>query len=418
MRRIAFATLGCKSNQYDTECMIDLCRRAGFEIVSFDEVADAYVINTCTVTALADAQGRNLIRRARRRAPDAKVIAVGCSSQNDAKTYQEMPGVDEVLGVRCAEELVRFLMENFASQLVVSSNRVPVNQPRARALLKIQDGCNKRCTYCAVWRARGPSTSVDVDTVLSGYRSLSHYPEVMLTGIHIGQYGIDLQPRFTLWQLMERLMAQSGSRIRLGSLDPDEFEDRLVEILRSGRLCRHVHLSVQSCSDRILSKMGRGYSRHDVGRAIGSLYESIPGIGIGTDLITGFPGETIEDHRETARFLEEVPISFVHVFPYSARPGTKAAGMPDQIARVERKRRAKELIDIGRIKRKRFIDTQLGSEVDAVVTSRGSDEDGTMRAVTDNYITVRGPFKSGWYGKPIRARIDSRRGEEVYATWA
>ncbi len=437
MKRIAFTTLGCKSNQYDGEVMREACRRAGFEVVAFDEPAEVYVINTCTVTALADAQGRQLVRRARRKSPDAAIIVVGCSSQNDPDAFGAMPEVDAVLGVRCVDALMRLLERRGASGIPPSVTTeggnargqsaplksetlheygVPTEQTRARALLKIQDGCDRRCTYCAVWRARGPSTSLSIDEVVERYRALGAYPEAMLTGIHIGQYGRDQSPATSLWDLLERLVQEEGGpRLRLGSLDPDEFDERLVDLMGRERLCRHVHLSVQSGSAGILKAMGRAYRPDDIARAVSLLARAVPGIAIGADLIAGFPGETESDHRATVELVEALPFTMVHVFPFSPRPGTVAAELPGEVPLSERKRRARELLEVGTRKRARFITSQIGAKAPAVVVSRKPDATSAMRAVTDNYINVRCPAGPDSYGRAVTVRIDSIDDGEVYA---
>jgi threonylcarbamoyladenosine tRNA methylthiotransferase MtaB len=420
MRKIACATLGCKTNQYDTEFLMEMCRRAGFEVVPFDEEVDAYIINTCTVTALADAQGRQMIRRARKRSPEALVIACGCSAEGDENDMRGMSEADAVFGVRSAQDVVSFLQNRWGvvEERQVSTSHVPLNQSRARALLKIQDGCDKRCTFCAVWQARGKSVSVEHNDVIKGYRALETYPEVMLTGIHIGQYGRDLEPRSNLAELVRHLLDErSGPRIRLSSLDPDECDAKLTELIGHPRVCRHVHLSVQSGSQDILGKMGRKYSPDGVRRIVDDLLMKRPGMAIGMDLIAGFPGETEFHHMETVRLVEDLPIAFLHVFPFSERPNAPASKFDNQVPHDERKRRARELIDLGKRKKGDFLRDQLGTTVEAVVISKQPDADGMLRAVTDNYVTVRAEAREGLYGQGVRVKISRIGGEEVFAVW-
>jgi threonylcarbamoyladenosine tRNA methylthiotransferase MtaB len=415
MKRIAFKTLGCKTNQYDTECMMEACRRAGLEVVTFDAEADAYVINTCTVTALADAEGRQVIRRAKRRAPKALVIACGCSVQNEAEEVRNLQEVDAVFGVRCMADLLCYLREelDIKHDEFEMTSLIPTDQSRARALLKVQDGCNKRCTYCAVWRARGPSRSLALDEVYSAYQQLSFYPEIMLTGVHIGQYGNDLYPPTSVYELLEILLKDNqGPRIRLNSLDPDECDDRLVNILAHPRMCRHVHLSVQSCDEDVLRAMGRTYRLSHVKKLVETLVSRIPGVAVGMDLIAGFPGESEEQHKNTKAFLEQLPVAFLHVFPFSARPGSKAAAMGEQIAKDVRKARARELIEIGKVKKKEFLRHLVGQSLEAVVVSRKRDKHGTVKAVSDNYATIRST--KGVYGELIRVRVVDADDEEVH----
>jgi threonylcarbamoyladenosine tRNA methylthiotransferase MtaB len=240
----------------------------------------------------------------------------------------------------------------------------------------------------------------------------------MLTGIHVGQYGAGLTPPVSLWDLIGLLLDEpTGPRIRLSSLDPDEFDERLIELMAHPRLCRHVHLSIQSGSERVLRSMGRRYGPRHIRSAVRAIAEGIPGVAIGADLIAGFPGETEEEHAETVGLVEELSIGYLHVFPFSPRPHTEAAALPDRVPPRIKKGRARELIALGKDKRRTFVDTQVGSVVDAVVVSRRSDEGGCARAVTDNYITVRGPAHRDLYGRLVSARIMKAHGEEVHAIW-
>jgi threonylcarbamoyladenosine tRNA methylthiotransferase MtaB len=294
---------------------------------------------------------------------------------------------------------------------------VPVNQSRARALLKIQDGCDRRCTYCAVWKARGVSTSVAVQDVRDGYRALAQYPEVMITGIHIGQYGDDLDENVSIYGLVQGLLNEDGGpRIRLSSLNPDECDDRLTSLLKVDRVCRHVHLSVQSLADPVIKSMGRSYTANDVERIVNELHGAVPGIAIGADIIAGFPGETSEDHRATVEMIEKLPFSYLHVFPYSARPGTKAAESEDQVPKKERKERAREITDLAAEKKIMFCEQQRGEIVEAVVVSRKPDACGRVRAVADNYVALTAP-EGPAYGTIARARIEELNDEEVRASW-
>jgi threonylcarbamoyladenosine tRNA methylthiotransferase MtaB len=449
LKRIALTTLGCKANQYDSECIAAACRSAGFEVVDFENEADAYIINTCTVTAIADQQARQMLRRTKRNNPNAKVIAVGCSVQNNRDDYEAIDEVDAVFGVRATDEIVAFLCHSDRAKrveesLAVKSQRAsdpstalgmtgrvrdsstrpsaslgmttPVHQSRARVLLKIQDGCDRRCTYCAVWKARGPSASVAVDDVRKAYRALSHYPEVIITGIHIGQYGDDLDEGVSICNLVDELSDGDGPRIRLSSLNPDEFDEDLVRLLKEDRVCRHVHLSVQSLSDPVIRAMGRSYAASDVERIVKMLCDSVPGLALGADIIAGFPGETDDDHRTTMEMIEKLPFSYLHVFPYSERPGTRAADMEHQVPKSVRKARAGQIIDLARVKRKEFYEQQVGETVEAVVVSRRPDACGCVRAVADNYVTLVAP-QGPAYGSIARARIEKVKGEEVSATW-
>lgn len=420
--RIAFTTFGCKTNQFDTEQLIDLCRKMGFEIVSCDEVASIYVVNTCTVTSVADAQARQMIRRLKRQNPNSKIIAVGCSVQNHKNCYLELGDVDFALGVRCADELMQVLQNEISGCDKCEVNlpcEMPIKQSRARALLKIQDGCNMRCTYCAVWMARGKSSSVPSSSVIESYKKLTHYDEVMLTGVHIGQYGLDLDPKISFWQLLHMLVSKTdGPRIRLGSLNPNEIDETALSLLKNRRICRHIHLSVQSCSKNVLSRMGRKYSPEDIISVVYDISKKVPDIAIGADIIVGFPGESEEDHKYTLELIEALPISYLHVFPYSLRPGTVASKLPGNLTNAVKKARARELIKLGSAKKREFIQSQIGKSFDAVVISRKPDSRGFVNAVTDNYITLTIPTDNCAYGKIKSAYITNIENEEVLAQWA
>jgi threonylcarbamoyladenosine tRNA methylthiotransferase MtaB len=331
-----------------------------------------------------------------------------------------MSEADAVFGVRSAKEVVNFLRSKWGVEEeghgVVSP--VPLSQSRARALLKIQDGCDKRCTFCAVWQARGRSTSVEPEDVIKGYHALEAYPEIMLTGIHIGQYGRDLEPRTDLTELIQNLTQEkSGPLIRLSSLDPDECDAKLVELVGHPRICRHVHLSVQSGSPDVLRAMRRKYGPDDVRLIMKGVVESARGVAIGMDLIAGFPGETEFHHMETMRLVEDLPIAFLHVFPFSERPNAPASKFEHQVPHDERKRRARELIDLGKKKKAAFLHEQVGTTVDAIVITKQPAAEGMIRAVTDNYMTVRAEAREGLYGKRIRVRISRIENEEVFAVW-
>ncbi len=388
MTRISFTTLGCKTNHYDTGVMAKVCAAAGFEVVAHGESADVHVINTCTVTESADAQGRNLVRRVIRDNPDAIVIVCGCSSQVDGVRYKNIAGVRHVLGVRSEAKLLEVL----GGKDLIGSRALM--QDRARAFLKIQDGCDNRCAYCIVSFARGPSRSAPIDDVRNEADALSAagHREIILTGVHVGRYGRDLNPRTSLPKLISDLSGSvKNCRIRVSSLDPDEIDDETVYAISTPAVCRHVHLSLQSGCDEVLEMMGRTPGAARYLKTIESLTVRIPGVAVGADIITGFPGETDEYFKKTRNFVEQAPLAYLQVFPYSRRPGTDAESMKDQIPVSVRKERAKKLLEISAAKRAAFYQSQIGKTLAAIVVTKASDKKGNLKAVSDNYVPILVP---------------------------
>lgn len=418
MTDISFTTLGCKTNHYDTDVMAGACVKAGFNVVKDAGCAGVCVINTCTVTGASDAQGRNLIRRIIRANPGAKIIVCGCSSQVDPERYKNIEGVHHVLGVRCTDELLDILKECHRVKTEWRQSE-PVLQDRARAFLKIQDGCDRRCAYCAVSMARGRSGSVPVPEVLRKRDELldAGFKEIVLTGIHIGRFGSDLSPGTSLAQLIIELVDDPRDfKIRVSSLDPEEIGDEMIVALNHLKVCRHVHLSLQSGSGDVLLMMGRGGNVQNYAEKIRSLARTIHGISIGADVIAGFPGETEEHFEETKRFVEELPFAYLHVFPFSPRPETKAATMPNQVPERIRGQRAKKLKEISDRKRINFYKSQTGEILEAVIVSKRPVKEGWYKAVSDNYIPVMVKGEGIKYKDMVSIKTDGYPAEEKCLT--
>jgi len=434
---VAFITLGCKTNHYDTDVMAQACAKAGLEVVPPSSQADAYVINTCAVTRAADARGRNIIRRVIRNNPDAIVIVCGCSSEVDADRYRNIEGVDYVLGVRAAEELMKIVMchreEPPSTSLRAGSGRrgdhmgllrytrndISAHQPRARAFLKIQDGCNNRCAYCIVPHARGESRSVKPADVQNDVKKLlkAGHREIILTGVHIGQYGKDLTPQISAAGLIQKLLDETDNcRFRISSLDPDEMGDEMIKVLGHPGVCRHVHLSLQSGSDEVLEMMGRRSGMNDYEKLIQRLAVQVPGIAIGADIITGFPGETEGLFEQTVKFVERMPFAYLHVFPYSPRPMTRAATMSDQVPVPVRTQRAKRLMEISEKKRAVFYEGQLGKKAGVVIVSKRADREGRFKGISDNYLPLMIPGKGLKYREVYNVTITKFDKGNIYGT--
>lgn len=410
-RRVAFHTLGCKVNQYDTESMAAVFRRGGYRTVSFDDPADVYVINTCTVTHESDRKSRQLIRRARRLNPDAVVVVAGCYPQVAPDEVRRIEGVDLVIGNqdrgrilelvegiigvggrRPGEDAVSAVGEIFRVREFEELGIAGFGG-RTRAPVKIQEGCNEFCTYCIIPYARGRPRSRQPEAVREEVERLARagFKEVVLTGIHLGAYGRDLPGKPTLAGLLRLIHDIEGIiRIRISSIEPmDVGEDFILTAAELPKVCHHLHLPLQSGSDAVLRRMKRRYSADDFRRLVAAARRAIPDVAITTDIIAGFPGETEEDHRLTIRFIEEIGFTRLHVFPYSPRSGTPAARFPDQVSPAERDRRARELIEVGRRLSSAYHRTFIGRVVE--VLGEGGAGEGMISGYTPHYVPVTFP---------------------------
>ncbi|HBF37486.1 MAG TPA: tRNA (N(6)-L-threonylcarbamoyladenosine(37)-C(2))-methylthiotransferase MtaB [Firmicutes bacterium] len=358
--KIAFHTLGCKVNQNDSQAMAELFRGCGHEIVPFEEGADVYIINTCAVTKVSEQKSRQIIRKGMDLNPKALVVVTGCYAQTSPQEIVGLKGVHLVVGLadrpRLAE-LVGEYFENGHNQVHVTAidavtgwHDLPVFDPqdRTRATLKIEDGCNEFCSYCIVPYARGRVRSMPIRQVIDSFTVLvgKGFREIVLTGIHLGHYGKDLNSQ--LDDLLEQLLKIAGDyRIRLGSLEPKDVTDELLNLIGSEeRICQHLHIPLQSGSDRILQKMGRNYDLSYYSDLIRRARKVNPLMSIGTDLIVGFPGESDLDFEDTCRFVESQQFSKVHVFRFSPRSGTPAATMPDQVFKKIKEERSQRIQQI------------------------------------------------------------------------
>ena len=400
-RRVAVTTLGCKVNQYESFALMEILRRKGCLFVPFQEEADLYVINTCTVTARSDYQSRQLIRRAYRRNPAAVIVVTGCYAQAAPSEIEAMHEVALVVGNNdkmiipaCIEGIhegrrVRVSHLDHSSEFAFS----PVDDfpGHTRAFLKIQDGCNAWCSYCVVPHVRGRSRSLSQEQVLKEVRRLGQrgYREIVLTGIHLGTYGADLTPATCLFDLLKAIDEESsGVRIRLSSLEPAEVTDDLISFAAGSRcLCPHFHIPLQSGDDKILAAMGRTYTADVFRNLVNRIHEGIPHAALGIDVLTGFPGESEQSAQRTFHLIESLPVTHLHVFPYSKRSGTPAAAMAHQVEEKTKKARAERLRNLGGQKKSAFARLQVGT--DMMVLIEGNDVgEGEMKGLTDNYLTV------------------------------
>ncbi len=402
--RIAITTLGCKINQYDSAVIQARLGSEQHSFVPFDERADFYIINTCTVTDRADWEARQLVRRARRLSPGARVLVTGCYAQVSPQEVARVPGVDFVVGLNRLDDLLRFVNQPARpdeGKISVGDMRRERGNPvlgatglpgHTRAFLKIQEGCNYSCTYCIIPTARGLSRSVPPEEVLSQVRSLAAegFVEIVLTGIHLGGYGHDLKPKIDLTSLLEKIIeSRLIPRLRLSSLDPREVPDRLLNFLaQSDVLCPHLHVCVQAGEDRILKQMRRNYDTAYYQELMARAREALPDAALGSDIIVGFPGETEDDFQRSMEFFDSLPLTYFHVFPYSVRTGTAAATLPGQVPREIKKERARRVRELGTKKKREFYSGFIGRRVSVLVEQAVDGASGAYKGYSRNYLPV------------------------------
>ncbi len=401
--RVHYKTFGCKANQYDTERMRQLIEAGGSARASSLESADLCVINTCTVTNQADAGARRYIRRAARLNPGARVVVAGCSAVLRGEAYRGMEEVDGVVeghdpravlaeatrAMEDARDLVQLGSRARLDRTHVEGVAATVLRRRAgatRGWLKVQDGCDRKCAFCATRLARGRSRSRDPDRVVAEARALAaSHPELVITGVHIGHYGRDLEPRGTLTALVRRLLDEvPGPRFRLGSIEATEIDDGMIDLLATsgGRLAPHLHMPLQSGADPVLRRMRRWHTREHYRRRAHQIAEAVSPVGLGADIITGFPGETADDHARTRDLVAELPFTYLHVFPFSPRDGTVAAGLSNPVPERVSRERGRELRELAADKAALYARGRGGARVEVVMEGTG----GT--ALTGDYLRV------------------------------
>lgn len=405
--KVAFSTLGCRVNVYESEAMAEKFIREGYEVVDASEAADVYVINTCTVTNMGDKKSRQIISRARKLNENATVAVVGCYSQIAPKEVSEIPGVDVVLGTRNKGDVVYYVnkardegksqvhVEGVLKNKKFEELNIEEYQDKTRAFLKIQDGCNRFCTYCIIPYSRGSVCSKDPKKVLEEVNKLAEhgFKEIILSGIHTASYGLDLEGSVNLIDIIEEIEKVEGiERIRIGSIEPAFFTPEVIEkIKKFKKLCPHFHLSLQSGCDATLKRMNRRYTAKEYADSVNLLRETMPDVSITTDVIVGFPGETEEEFNETYEFLKNIKLTKTHVFKYSPRKGTKAADMQDQLDGSIKEKRSKLLIELSNKNEKEFIEKFIGKEMDALIEAEVKGKDGIYEGYTRNYIKVQVP---------------------------
>ncbi len=410
VKKVAATTLGCKVNYYDTEAILEAFLKKGYEIVSFDEFAHVYIINTCTVTNIGDKKSRQMIRRAKVTNPDAIICATGCYAQVAPDEVQKIEGVNICWGIKDRAKLVDVVEKKFAStesgfenpvSYVEDISKENIFEPlsvsqmknRHRAYLKIQEGCDMFCSYCIIPYARGRVRSRNPEDIVAEATRLSDsgYKEIVLTGIHVASYGKDFNKQdsdITLMDVIKKCHDIDGiKRIRLSSIEPNVIEEEFIKNVKSlDKLCPHFHLSLQSGCDKTLKAMNRKYTSAQYEKAASLLRENLNGVSITTDMIVGFPGESDEDFMESVKFAEKISFYMIHVFPYSKKAGTPAAKMPNQLDRKTKTERSKILLDLSHRMQMDFMKKFIGKPLSVLFEDEVSN--GVFMGQSENYIPV------------------------------
>lgn len=408
-KTVAVCTLGCKVNQWESQSIVDALRRKGWQSVDFDGSASVYVVNTCTVTLTADQKSRKIIRGAKKRNPGALLIVTGCYAEREREALLGIAEIDLILGNGQKEKLPDIVEEAWeerakrgfaapdASRLSPQEDAAQEKPDgflkgldRTRATLKIQDGCRRYCSYCVIPYARKENASMPLDEIVSraGGLAAAGYREIVLLGIHLGDYGLETGGGEGLAEVFGKLLESFPRvRFRLGSLEPMEASDDLVALIREyPNACKHLHLPLQSGSDRILQAMKRPYRTADYREKARAIREAIPAIALTTDVMAGFPGEGEDEFRQSLAFIEEMAFSRIHVFTYSRRPGTPAAEMPDQIPKAIRERRSEEFLRLGSVLRDNYGDSLIGRRQQVLLEEEIGG--GAWGGHSDNYLEV------------------------------
>jgi threonylcarbamoyladenosine tRNA methylthiotransferase MtaB len=422
--KISFYTLGCKLNQSETAVLVDQFNQEGYEILPFGEAVDICVINTCTVTEKTDTRCRQMIRRAKKINPEARIAVVGCYAQLFSDKVREIDGVNFILGSDSKFDLLDLLNQhsNLDAPLIEFSSNNEFKNPQpgkfidhTRAFAKIQDGCNNFCSYCAVPLARGNSRSDSLENVVETVKQLvaRGHKEIVLTGVHIGMYGKDLLPTKTLLDMLETIEEIPGlERIRLSSLEPTEVENELLDfIVNSNKICHHFHIPLQNGDNEILKRMRRNYNVEYFEKVIKKVKNKLPNSGLGTDVIVGFPGETDVNFQNTIKLVERFPFSYLHVFSYSKRPGTQAAEFENHVNPKVIKERSVILRDIAKRKKREFYLAQVKQSLRVLWEEKSKHNH--MYGWADNYVRVRAPFQKELLNSTNKVQIVHAESEYV-----
>ena len=402
MKKVAFYTLGCKVNQYETEAMLELFEKEGYEKAETEDYADVYVINTCTVTHMSDRKSRQYIRRMKKKNPDAIIAVVGCYSQVSPEEILSIDEVNLVMGTNDRKKIVEEVKKIDASRKVSTVDdimkvkafeEIEINKTngKTRAFLKIQDGCDRYCSYCIIPYARGRVRSRDLESIVKEVENLAAngYKEVVLTGIHVASYGKDIKETdIKLLDVIKQINDIEGiERIRLSSVEPILFTDEFVEAVSAmDKVCPHYHLSLQSGCDETLKRMKRRYTTEEYKTIVDRLRAAIPNVSITTDVIVGFPGETNEEFDKTYEFLKDIELTHMHIFKYSPRKGTPAATMENQVDPSTKHERSEKLLQLNEENFNKFGQKMLDKEFNVLFEQKVGDN--KYEGLTENYVKV------------------------------
>ena len=426
MKEVAFCTLGCKVNQYETNAMEQKFIQAGYQIKNFNEKADIYIINTCTVTNMSDKKSRQMIRKAKQLNKDAIVVAVGCYVQTAKEELENIKELDLILGNNEKKDIVQYVEKHQSGIMQIKYNDVlhqneydeygfVTHIEQTRAIVKVQDGCDRFCSYCAIPYARGKVRSRKLENIIEEVTKLAQngIKEVVITGIHIASYGKDFNENIGLIDVLEKINEIEGiQRIRLGSLEPmlinENFLNRLSKL---DKICHHFHLSLQSGCDETLKRMNRRYTTEEFRNVVNLLRNTYNDVILTTDIIVGFPGETEEEFKKTYEFLQEIKFYKMHVFKYSKRSGTKAAIMPNQIKPEIQEERSKKLIELSDLNQKEYNKQYLGKTLEVLFEEQSGEY---IKGHTQNYIVVnvKGNISS-FHNEIINVKIVKMLGDEL-----
>ncbi|MBQ4160426.1 MAG: tRNA (N(6)-L-threonylcarbamoyladenosine(37)-C(2))-methylthiotransferase MtaB [Clostridia bacterium] len=401
MKKVAFCTLGCKVNQYESQAMGELFTAAGYTVVPYESEADVYIINTCSVTSLADRKSRQMIRRAKKQNPDAYVVVTGCFAQTAPEKVSEIEGVNLVVGTSGRNKIVELVEQAENARIAVEDIMqahefeplsVSGYSEHTRAFIKAQEGCSQFCSYCIIPYARGPVRSrPQVEIIEEANRLAAHgYEEIVLVGIHIASYGRDLKEDTSLQTLITEIEKIDGiRRIRLSSIEPMHLNEAFIETVKnSKKLCRHFHISLQSGCDATLRRMNRKYTSADYARIAAGLRSAFEDVAITTDVMVGFPGETEKEFNASLEFVKDMQFAEAHVFAYSVRGGTPAQKMPNQVAPEVKHTRSARMIEVSAQSQKAFLKRFVGRTLEVLFEQPVSGKDNVYEGKTDNYITV------------------------------
>lgn len=417
--KIYLSSLGCKLNHSEMDTLAGCLAAAGHQVVAAPSEADLCVFNTCAVTHVAAQKSRQALRRLHRENPLARLVATGCYAQLTPKELGELPGVELVVGNQDKDRLVELLGGSSAGRS--AAGPMPgVPRPRTRALIKIQDGCDNACTYCIIRVARGPQHSRPADEILTEVRArlAAGYQEIVLTGVHIGAYGRDGQrepAKTDLWALVGQILAGTDvPRLRLSSIEPWDLSEQAFRLWDDPRLCRHLHLPLQSGCDATLRRMARRYTTAEFSAWVAAARAAIPDLAITTDVIVGFPGETGDEFAKSLAFVQEMTFSRVHVFPYSLRAGTPAAQMPGQVPAPVKAERAQALRTVASASQRAFSQSFVGRILDVLWESPRENIDGLWwSGLTDNYLRVQARSSQNLANMSLPTRLVALAGNDL-----